>query len=69
MAKRTTTYLEWDKVVLLIKKLEKTERIEVESDSVAKMKLTFPLSVHPGKWVLELEGLGKSYGEKKLFKE
>lgn len=53
----------------LIKKLEKTERIEVESDSVAKMKLTFPLSVHPGKWVLELEGLGKSYGEKKLFKE
>ena len=53
----------------LIKKLEKTERIEVESDSVAKMKLTFPLSVQPGKWVLELEGLGKSYGEKKLFKE
>ena len=25
MAKRTTTYLEWDKVVLLIKKLEKDE--------------------------------------------
>jgi ATP-binding cassette, subfamily F, member 3 len=52
----------------LIKKLEKTERIELESDSVAKMKLTFPLSVQPGKWVLELEGLGKSYGENKLFK-
>jgi integrase len=25
MAKRTTTYLEWDRVVLLIKKLEKDE--------------------------------------------
>ena len=52
----------------LIKKLEKTERIEVENDTVVKMKLTFPLSVQPGKWVLELEGLGKSYGENLLFK-
>lgn len=52
----------------LIKKLEKTERIEVEIDTVVKMKLTFPLSVQPGKWVLELEGLGKSYGENLLFK-
>lgn len=52
----------------LIKKLEKTERIEVENDAVVKMKLTFPLSVQPGKWVLELEGLGKSYGENLLFK-
>jgi len=48
----------------LIKKLEKTELIEVENDSVAKMKISFPLSVQPGKWVLELEDLGKTYGEK-----
>ena len=53
----------------LIKKLEKTERIEIEKDVVSKMKLTFPLSVQPGKWVVELSDLGKSYGEKLLFKQ
>jgi ATP-binding cassette subfamily F protein 3 len=52
----------------LIKKLEKTERIEIEKDPTFKMKLTFPLSVQPGKWVIELDDLGKSYGEKLLFK-
>ena len=51
----------------LIKKLEKTERIEVEKDKVAKMNITFPLSVQPGKWVLELNDLGKKYGDKVLF--
>lgn len=52
----------------LIKKLEKTERIEVEKDQVARMKIAFPLSVQPGKWVLELHDMGKSFGEKVLFK-
>jgi len=53
----------------LIKKLEKTERIEVEKDTVSKIKLTFPLSVHPGKWVLELNNLGKSYADRNLFEQ
>ncbi|MGM0478257.1 MAG: ABC-F family ATP-binding cassette domain-containing protein [Bacteroidota bacterium] len=53
----------------LIKKLEKTERIEVETDEVARMKITFPLSVQPGKWVLEMEDLGKSYDDLLLFKD
>lgn len=51
----------------LIKKLDRTDVIEVENDSVAKMHLSFPLSVQPGKWVLELQNLGKTYGEKVLF--
>jgi ATP-binding cassette subfamily F protein 3 len=51
----------------LLKKLEKTERIEVEKDEVAKMKIAFPLSVQPGKWVLEMKDLGKSYGDLMLF--
>lgn len=51
----------------LIKKLDKTERIEVENDTVAKMKIAFPLSVQPGKWVLEMDNLGKSFGDKLLF--
>ena len=52
----------------LIKKLEKTERIQVDNDSVSSMNIKFPLSKHPGKWVLELEDAGKSYGDKLLFK-
>lgn len=52
----------------LIKKLEKTEIIQVENDAVAKMKVAFPLSHQPGKWVLEMTDMGKTYGEKVLFK-
>ena len=53
----------------LIKKLEKTERIEVENDDIRGLNIAFPLSVQPGKWVLEMEKLGKSFGDKVLFKE
>lgn len=53
----------------LIKKLDKTERIEVEHDQVAKMKIMFPLSVQPGKLVLELKDVGKKYGDKTIFKD
>ena len=51
----------------LIKKLDKTERIEVESNAVARMKITFPLSVQPGKWVLEMHNMGKKYDQKTIF--
>lgn len=53
----------------LIKKLDKTERISVEKDQIARLKLRFPLAVQPGKWVLEVNGLGKSYEGRCLFKE
>jgi ATP-binding cassette subfamily F protein 3 len=53
----------------LIKKLDKTERIVVEKDQVARLKLRFPLAVQPGKWVLEINQLGKSYDSRCLFKE
>ena len=52
----------------LIRKLEKTERIEVENDDIRGMNITFPLSVQPGKWVLEFEDVGKSYDDLLLFK-
>lgn len=52
----------------LIKKLEKTDRIEVEKDQVAKMKIAFPLSVQPGKWVMEMHDMGKTFGDKVIFK-
>lgn len=52
----------------LIKKLDKTERIEVEKDQVARMRIAFPLSIQPGKWVLEMIDMGKTFGDKVLFK-
>lgn len=52
----------------LIKKLERTERIEVDNDMVARMNIFFPLNTQPGKWVLEMEGLGKAYDQRVLFK-
>ncbi len=51
----------------LIKKLERTERIEVDSDFIQSMNIRFPLSVQPGKWVLEMEDVGKSYDDLELF--
>ncbi len=53
----------------LIKKLEKTERIEIENDAIAKMNIYFPLSIQPGKLVLNIEHLGKAYETKRLFKD
>lgn len=52
----------------LIKKLEKTERIQVENDQVSSMKIKFPLSVEPGKLVLEMKDLGKRFDDKLIFK-
>lgn len=51
----------------LIKKLEKTEIIEIEKDTISKLKLTFPLSVQPGKWVLELIDMGKKFDQNLIF--
>ncbi|WP_340199943.1 ABC-F family ATP-binding cassette domain-containing protein [Ascidiimonas sp. W6] len=48
----------------LIKKLDKIDRIEVDEDDNSVMKVKFPVSVTPGKVVVEAEGAGKSYGDK-----
>jgi ATP-binding cassette subfamily F protein 3 len=53
----------------LIKKLDKTEIIEVEKNTVSRMKISFPLSHQPGKWVLDLKNVGKTFGEKLIFKD
>lgn len=51
----------------LIKKLEKIERIEVDAEETAQMQLRFPVAVQPGKVVLNLEGIGKKYGDKTVL--
>ena len=51
----------------LIKKLDKMERIEVDEEDNAVMNLRFPISVQPGKVVIEGQKLGKRYGKKKVL--
>lgn len=52
----------------LIKKLDKIERIEVDEDDHSVMTLNFPVSVTPGKVVVEAEAISKNYGEKNVLK-
>ena len=51
----------------LIKKLDKLERIEVDTDDVSKFNIRFQPAVTPGKVVFEARNLGKAYGEKQIF--
>ena len=53
----------------LIKKLDKVERIEVDEDDNAVMNISFPVSIDPGKVVLEMEGVTKRFGDKVIFKD
>ncbi|HBY68268.1 MAG TPA: glycosyl transferase family 2, partial [Flavobacteriaceae bacterium] len=47
----------------LIKKLDKIDRIEVDEDDNSVMSLSFPISVTPGKVVIEAENISKTYGK------
>ena len=51
----------------LIKKLDKIDRIEVDEDDNAVMNVTFPMSVTPGKIVIEAKDISKSYGDKHVL--
>ncbi len=52
----------------LIKKLDKIDRIEVDEDDNSVMTLRFPVSITPGKVVIEAENISKSYGDKNVLK-
>lgn len=51
----------------LIKKLDRMDLIEVDEDDNAVMSLDFPVSVQPGKVVIQAENVSKSYGDKKVL--
>lgn len=53
----------------LIKKLDKIERIEVDEDDNAVMSLRFPVSIQPGKVVVEVDQASKSYQEKEVLQQ
>ncbi|MBS7332452.1 MAG: ABC-F family ATP-binding cassette domain-containing protein [Weeksellaceae bacterium] len=51
----------------LIKKLDKIDRIEIESDDVTKMNIRFVDAVQPGKIIFELDNVGVSFGDHQVF--
>lgn len=51
----------------LIKKLDKMDRIEVDTEDTAVMNVRFPVSIQPGKVVLDLQGVSKAYGDKQVL--
>ncbi len=52
----------------LIKKLDKIDRIEVDEDDNSVMTLNFPVSITPGKVVVEAEKISKNYGDNQVLK-
>ncbi|WP_282123075.1 ABC-F family ATP-binding cassette domain-containing protein [Algibacter mikhailovii] len=53
----------------LIKKLDKIDRIEVDEDDNSVMTLNFPVSITPGKVVVEAENISKNYGDNQVLKQ
>ncbi|MFN8777001.1 MAG: ABC-F family ATP-binding cassette domain-containing protein [Flavobacteriales bacterium] len=52
----------------LIKKLDKLDRIEVDEFEGTRVRIQFPPAPHAGKVILEGSGLGKAYGDLRLFR-
>ncbi|MDD7885499.1 ABC-F family ATP-binding cassette domain-containing protein [Flavivirga sp. 57AJ16] len=52
----------------LIKKLDRIDRIEVDADDNSVMTLNFPVSITPGKIVVEAESISKNYGDNQVLK-
>ena len=53
--------------VILMKKLDKVQRIEIDAEDNSVMKVRFPLSMQPGRVVVEAENVAKSYGDKQVL--
>ena len=51
----------------LIKKLDKIDRIEVDEDDNSVMTLNFPVSITPGKVVVEAEKVSKRYDDNQVL--
>ena len=52
-----------------IKALDKLERIDAVAPDAAKVNIKFNFSLQPGRHILRMEHVGKSYGEKLIFRD
>ena len=53
----------------LIKKLDKVERINIDQQDNSAIRLSFQENIRPGKVVLRIEGVSKSYGDKTVLND
>lgn len=53
----------------LIKKLDKVQRIEVDVEDKAVMNIRFPVSIAPGKVVVEAYDVAKRYGDNQVLEQ
>ncbi|MBV6484673.1 MAG: putative ABC transporter ATP-binding protein YheS [Flavobacteriales bacterium] len=52
-----------------VKQLDKIDRIEIDEEDTASMRFYFPPAPRSGKVVVEANGVGKSYGDKRIFND
>ena len=50
-----------------IKQLEKLDRIEVDEEDLSRLNIKFPPAPRSGQIVADIKGVGKAFGEKRVF--
>ena len=50
-----------------VKQLEKLERIEVDEEDLSRLNIKFPPAPRSGQIVADINGVGKAFGEKRIF--
>ncbi|MBO7265124.1 MAG: ABC-F family ATP-binding cassette domain-containing protein [Alistipes sp.] len=50
-----------------IKQLERLDRIEVDEEDLSRLNIKFPPAPRTGQIVAEVKGVGKAFGEKRIF--
>jgi ATP-binding cassette, subfamily F, member 3 len=53
----------------LIKKLDRMDKVELDSDESTAISIRFPAAPRSGKFVVSGKGLGKAYGDKRVFSD
>lgn len=61
------TYSKTFQVQSRVKMLEKLELIEVDEEDTSALRLKFPPSPRSGQYPVVMDGVGKDFGEKKIF--
>ena len=52
-----------------VKQLEKLERIEVDEEDLSRLNIKFPPAPRSGQIVVDIKGVGKAFGEKRIFSD
>ncbi len=61
------TYSKTFQVQSRVKMLEKLELVEVDEEDTSALRLKFPPSPRSGQYPVMMEGVGKAFGEKRIF--